>query len=205
MRVMTITGMPDPDTRDRVLDAAWRLAEEFGLPAVTVAKVATAAGVSRQAVYLHFGNRATMLLAMATRIDERTGFVARLDELAELPPREALDATLRAWVAHLPTILPVALALSAARGADAEGGAAWTSRMERWWRALRRVVRRLDDAGLLRPDLSVDHATDWVWAVSHPLLVDGLCRDRGWSFEQIAEQVITSVEESLLTADSGDP
>jgi hypothetical protein len=90
------------------------LASERGVAGLTLAEVGRAAGVSRQAVYLNFDNRAGLLLAMARRADEASGFVARIAATRELPARERFVATLDAWLAHLPTILPVARALEAA-------------------------------------------------------------------------------------------
>jgi AcrR family transcriptional regulator len=42
--------------------------------------VARAAGVSRQALYLHFADRAALLLAVVDHIDEREGLAAAIAE-----------------------------------------------------------------------------------------------------------------------------
>ena len=66
--------MPDPSTRERLLDAAWREATEHGVDGLTLAAVGARAGVTRQAVYLHFGNRASLLVEMTARFDRTSGF-----------------------------------------------------------------------------------------------------------------------------------
>ena len=66
--------VPDPATHTRLLDAAWQEADEHGIERLTLAGVGARAGVSRQAVYLHFGNRATLLVEMAARYDRTSGF-----------------------------------------------------------------------------------------------------------------------------------
>ncbi len=117
------------DTRARILDTAWGLVRERGIGAVTVADIAAATGVSRQLLYVHFENRAGLLVAMARRHDVRSGFAGRAAEAGSLPPVEALERLLRLWFAYLPEILPVARALEAAAINGDEGGVAWRDRM----------------------------------------------------------------------------
>src|SRR3954453_10907754 len=94
------------ETRARVLDAAWQRVLESGPAGVSVKDIAAAAGVSRQLVYFHYGSRAGLLAAMASHIDERSGFLAALAVARRRQPREALEALLRAWCAYLPELLP---------------------------------------------------------------------------------------------------
>ncbi|MFN2487225.1 MAG: TetR/AcrR family transcriptional regulator, partial [Acidimicrobiia bacterium] len=63
----------DPETRRRILQATWKLIEELG-PSIRLIDAADRAGVSRQAVYLHFGDRAGLLLALVQHIPETLGF-----------------------------------------------------------------------------------------------------------------------------------
>ena len=57
----------NPDTRTRALKAAWKLLEEGG-SSVRMADIAKAAGISRQAVYLHFPTRAELLVAVTRHL-----------------------------------------------------------------------------------------------------------------------------------------
>ncbi|MGU3496869.1 TetR family transcriptional regulator [Xanthobacteraceae bacterium A53D] len=52
------------ETRARLLDAAERLFFERGVAAVTLEKIAAAAGVTRGAIYWHFANKAEILRAL---------------------------------------------------------------------------------------------------------------------------------------------
>ena len=137
------------DTRARILDTAWKLVGERGVEAVTVADVAAAAGVSRQLVYVHFENRAGVLVAMARRHDVRSGFAGRVAEAAALAPVAALERLLREWFAYLPEILPVARALEAAAVNGDEGGAAWRDRMDDLREVLAAAVDRVATDGRL--------------------------------------------------------
>ena len=158
----------NPATRERLLDAAWELATEKGLPALTLAEVGARAGVSRQAVYLHFRNRASLLVEMTRRVDQTSGFVERFAAARRLPPREAFRAVLSEWFAYVPVILPVLRALEAAATTGDDGGDAYLERMADWRRALGLVVIALDRDRALAPGWDVETATDWIWAQAHP-------------------------------------
>lgn len=56
-----------PGTREALIDAAERLLDEGGLPAVTLRAVGAQAGVSHNAPYKHFADREALLAAVATR------------------------------------------------------------------------------------------------------------------------------------------
>ena len=185
-------------THERILDAAWALASERGLAGLTLADVGRAAGVSRQAVYLNFENRAGLLLAMARRTDEASGFVARIVATRELPARERFVAMLHAWLAHLPMIRPVARALEAATITGDEGAGAYQERMEQWRRAVGSAVRALAAAGELRPDWTPEEATDWVWAHTHPSVYHHLRLERGWPQEHVASRLVDGLSRELL-------
>ncbi|HSK58125.1 MAG TPA: helix-turn-helix domain-containing protein [Actinomycetospora sp.] len=185
-------------TRDRILDAAWALVAERGVAGLTLAEVGRAAGVSRQAVYLTFENRAGLLLAMARRTDETSGFVARIAATRELPARERFLAVLHAWLAHLPTILPVARALEAATITGDEGAAVYQERMEQWRRVVGGAVSAVAAAGELRPGWTAEEATDWVWAHTHPSVDHHLRLERGWPQERVASRLVDGLRRELL-------
>jgi AcrR family transcriptional regulator len=92
--------------------------------------IAKAAGLSRQAVYLHFPNRADLLISATKHLDEKVGIDASLAESrAAATGAERLSAFIRAWAGHLPVIYPVGRALMAMMDTDAEARAAWENRM----------------------------------------------------------------------------
>lgn len=80
--------------------AAVRLVSERGTTALPVADLADAADVSRQLVYLQFGDRDALLVAAATDLVERE----LIPELADLaaPPRAGVVATARHFARHRP-------------------------------------------------------------------------------------------------------
>jgi AcrR family transcriptional regulator len=186
------------DTRNRLLDGAWELVAEHGLEQLTLAAVAQRAGVSRQAVYLHFGNRATLLVEMARRIDRSSGFLGEVAAARSQSPVPALRALLDAWFAYLPTILPVARALEAAAITGSEGAEAYTDRMEDWREGLRLAVERVHGSGGLSERWDVEAATDWLWALVHPTAFHHLVHERGWRAEAMRARTLDVVERELL-------
>jgi AcrR family transcriptional regulator len=191
--------MAEPSTRDRLLDAAWSEAAEQGAAALTLAGVGARAGVTRQAVYLHFANRATLLVAMARRIDETSGFRSRLAEAHELAPVEGFSRLLAYWFDYLPTIIDVALALEAAQLTGGDGADAYRDRMQDWWRGIRRAVDRLAAEDALAPPWTTDRATDWVWTSVHPATYHHLVTERGWAHHEAVDQITGRLERDLLS------
>jgi AcrR family transcriptional regulator len=148
------------DTRTRILDTAWTLIRRRGPAQVTVADIAKGAGVSRQLVYVHFANRAGLLVGVARHHDASSGFVERVAATRKLPPVEGLEALLRLWFGYIPDILPFARALEAAATTGDEGGTAWHDRMADLWEAYRVAVDRVHRDGRLADRWTVRPATD---------------------------------------------
>lgn len=82
-------------TRARILDATLELVSAVGLARVALEEVGTRAGVSRQTVYRHFGNRQRLLGCMIRREEQR--LMARMEEAAGL--HHDVGAALEAAVA----------------------------------------------------------------------------------------------------------
>jgi AcrR family transcriptional regulator len=185
------------DTRERILSAAWQVARERGSVQFSLAEIASLAGVSRQALYLHFANRAGLLLEMARRIDHTSGFVDRLAAARKLEPLPGFRRVLRLWFEHLDQIVPVARALEAAAITADEGAEAYHDRMQAWHETLHISIAALAGAHLLRREWAVDQATDWVWARTQPATYDSLTRQRGWSARTVTQRTVRSIVAEL--------
>ena len=88
------------ETRERLLDAAEVVFRQRGVSRTSLAEIATAAGVTRGAVYWHFKDKAALFRAMCDRatlpldaLFERAGETASADPLATL--RELCVGALR--------------------------------------------------------------------------------------------------------------
>jgi len=191
------------DTRSRILDTAWTLLRQRGPNQVRVADIAEAAGVSRQLVYVHFANRAGLLVAVARHYDARSGFVERVAATRKLPAVDGLEALLRLWFAYIPEILPFARALEAAATTGDEGGTAWHDRMDDLWEAFRVAVDRVHRDGRLADRWTVPTATDWIWARSHLTTWQHLVGERGWSPGDYTERAVRSILAEVVAPTSG--
>jgi AcrR family transcriptional regulator len=187
------------DTRARILDAALDRLAEGGGRGVSMSEIAKAAGLSRQAVYLHFDGRAELLTEAARRLDARLEVDERL-----APSRAAEDGETRlrafvaAWAGHLPGIAPVARALLAMRATDAEAARAWEDRMAALRNGCSAAVRALAAEERLAPHWSEATATDLLMTL---LSVEGwlqLTEERGWTHEAYAERMAEAATGALM-------
>jgi AcrR family transcriptional regulator len=186
------------ETRERILVATWKLMGGSKDLNVRIADIAAAAGVSRQAVYLHFGNRANLLLAAVRYRDSTspTETIRRAAEEDAVPG--ALANFVRCWFEHIPRIQPVAHLLSAASQTDPEAKLAWEDRMTLLRRHCLTLAKRLAKGGLLKPEWTAKQAADWIWHRTH---LDGwrhLVGERGWTAAQYGRRVIESLQRDLV-------
>jgi AcrR family transcriptional regulator len=193
-------------TRERILEQAWALAREHGIDSVTLADVAHAAAVSRQAVYLHFGSRAGLLVAMTRHHDRTSGFAEQATRIGGSPePADDLAELIRAWCAYLPDILPVARALSAASAEDQDASSAWQDRMGALRSEFERVLAPLAAAGQLTPGWSIPEAAAWVWATVHPDQWHHLVAECGWAPATFTGRCLAAVAAVLVQPAAGHP
>jgi AcrR family transcriptional regulator len=186
------------DTRERILAATWKLMEKSRDLQVRIADIAAAAGVSRQAVYLHFGNRANLLLAAVQYRDRISPVqtIARAAEEDAVPG--ALANFVAAWFEHVPRIEPVAHLLSAASQTDPEAKVAWEDRMSLLRRLIGVLTKRLAAGRVLKSEWTAERAADWIWHRTH---LDGwrhLVGERGWDAAEYGRRVRASLERDLL-------
>jgi AcrR family transcriptional regulator len=191
---------PAADTRSRVLHVSRELIARRGNAAISLVEVAAAAGLSRQTLYLLFGSRAGLLLAMVEQIDHDSAGPVRLRGLREsLPPRDAFEPYLRAWFDYLPFVLPVARALSAAATTgDTDAANAWHSRMQRLRGGFLALARGLKAEGALRAGWTPEAAAEWMFGLTHVDLWHHLVVECGWKPITFVERVISQLRTSLI-------
>ncbi|MEE2525523.1 TetR/AcrR family transcriptional regulator [Hyphobacterium sp. HN65] len=176
-------------TREKILEACRRKLEEQGAD-VGMGEIAKAAGVSRQAVYLHFANRAELLVATARHAD----MAANVDELLSAS-RGAPDgvsrllAYLDAWAQLVPQIYPVARALLAMKETDASAGAAWTDRMAAQRHGCQAAIDALEKDGHLVAGLSNRAAVDSLWTLMSVRNYEHWVMDCGWTVEAYRDEL----------------
>ncbi|MEL7316232.1 MAG: TetR/AcrR family transcriptional regulator [Cyanobacteria bacterium J06559_3] len=184
-------------TREEILDSAWDMIAAQGAD-VSISDIAQAVGISRQAVYLHFGTRGGLLMALVKRADER--FTIREDFFAALnlpSPAERLDTCLQIWLAFVPKILPVAKDLIRLRATDPDAAAAWEDRMSDLRSWLRQLVESLQIEEALAASWTIEEATDYLWVAASVQVWDLLVVERNWQPER-SEAVLRAAIAKLL-------
>lgn len=173
------------NTRTRILEATWRLMEERNGQGVRMRDVADEAGLSRQAVYLHFSSRAKLMVATARYGDEVRGLDERLRRYrAATGGVDRLEAYVEFWGDYVPEIYGIARAMLAARETDGAVAAAWDDRMSVVHEACRNIVERLHRDGMLAPGWSTEGAADLLWVMLSIRNWESLTLECGWSTSQ---------------------
>jgi len=149
---------------------------------VRMSDIAKRAGVSRQAVYLHFETRLDLLVATTLYLDEVKGIDERLG-----PSRAAVDGISRltefidAWGNYIPEIYGVAKALMALEATDTAAAEAWKARMQAVRHGCAAAIHALERDGQLSTNYTVEQATDMLWLFLSVRSWEQLTRDSGWS------------------------
>jgi AcrR family transcriptional regulator len=178
-------------TRAELLAAMRTLLEERGFEALTMATVAQRAGVSRRAVYLHFNSRSDLVTALFDYVSREEGLAKSQEAVWEAA--SAIDA-LDEWARHLARYTPRVLAVDGAielvrnHDDDARKHHKTVARQQR--ASARKLVKWLQDDGVLAPGWSVDTATEMLWALMSSDVVRRLVVEVHWSRKQLAEHLI---------------
>lgn len=168
-------------TRLVILQAAWDRLNKPNDPA-RLEDIAADAGVTRQSVYLHFGSRGGLLLALVAHVDETLGLGEQIAAIrACKDPVEALELSLRTTASFEPKIHGVSIALTRLAASDADAAAALEDRMKHRRAGMTEVLRQIDEAGKLSPEWTVKQVADVLWEASLPSSYEHLVVERGWS------------------------
>lgn len=147
--------------------------------------IARAAGISRQAVYLHFASRAELLASTTLYLDERLDLEQRLARSrAADSGAERLDAYIEFWGDYIPEIYGVAKALLVAQETDKAAAAAWDERMLAMRDGCRAAIEALESDGNLAEEWNTGEATDFLWTMLSVRSWEQLTQECGWSSHQ---------------------
>jgi AcrR family transcriptional regulator len=187
------------DTRKRIADAAQRLLETSGYEEMTVQDIAEAAGVATQTVYANFGSKAGILMELV----DRTKFGPRYEELVR-SVFETSDPAQRLRIA--PKIARQiyeseheALRMLNGGGAVSLKLSALIKQQEAHRYEMQAVmIRLLEEAGCLRPELDTTRARDILWAFTARDLFRMLVIVRGWSPDLFEQWIGDRLVEALI-------
>ena len=170
------------DTRTRILAVTCDLMEARRGQVVSMSDIAGAAGLSRQAVYLHFGSRAELLIAAVRYMDTVHCVEDRVRALRDASTGPAmLDALVEFWGDYIPEIYGLAGALLAVRETDDAAAAAWDDRMAVMRESCRCIVESLQREGALAPQWERAQAIDLMRSLLSIRVWDALVMESGWA------------------------
>ncbi len=186
-------------TRERILKAAWQLLEAGEGAGVRMADIAKAANVSRQALYLHFPNRADLLVETTRYLDRVYDMEARLvASRTASSGAERLDAWVEAWGNYIPKIYGIAKALLAAKDSDEEASNAWDDRMEAVREGCAAAIAAIVKDGKLRDGLTATEATDMLAMLVSVRSWEALCVDAGWAQDRYISGMQQTARRALV-------
>jgi AcrR family transcriptional regulator len=170
-----------PETRTQILEAARALFEELGYYGAGLEAVAKKAGVSRQAIYLHFPSKAELLTALHLHVFD-TDVVPALrrhpitDAMSGL---DVLDATIAVDVEIVARVWRIHESLTVARRQHPEVDQTLIPREEEHYEGLLDVGRRLERDGALPPTMPVGLFADMLWGLMNIGTYRNLVIERG--------------------------
>lgn len=172
----------NPETREKILRAAWTLLEAAEGREVRMSDIAKAAGVSRQALYLHFPKRSDLLVATTRYIDDVKDVDTRLAASRSAKTGiERLAAFVDAWGNYIPEIYGAGKALMIMGDRESDARMAWDDRMRAVRDGCHAAVNALHRDGRLAAEHSVEQATDILWTLLSVRNWEQLTIDCGWS------------------------
>lgn len=189
----------ESETRKKILAETWRLMVEGRGHEVRMTDIAKAAGISRQAVYLHFSTRTELMVATTHYVDEVRGLDERLSRYeAAATGIEILEEYVEFWGNYIPEIYGLAKSLIAVYETDEAAAAAWDDRMNAVRSGCRNTIDALVRDEMLASDWSRDEAIDFFWtmlSVNNWELLTKVC---GWSRNQYIERIKTLLKQTLV-------
>ncbi len=167
--------------------------------------IAEAAGVSRQALYLHFGSRTELMIATAHYVDEATGLEGRLKDLqAAKTGIELLETCVEIWGSYIPDIYGLAKALLMTRETDEATAAAWNDRMSCLHNVCRIVIETLHNERLLASEWTNGAAIEMMYTLLSIQTWEQLTIDCGWSTHQYIDRMKALLKRTFVTKAEGE-
>ena len=191
--------MSSANSNIRILNAALALIKRRKGADVSMAEIAKAARVSRQAVYLHFVDRADLMLALVRYAHEKLGVA---EQVIELEQAANGVAAMKVWVSlqarNNPSVWPVARSLEVVRRTDAAAEQGWQDRSKHRLELCRQIVARMHNDRALKKRITPAVATELLWSVTSLRAWEELVLERGWTASQYEQRITTLLCDALV-------
>jgi AcrR family transcriptional regulator len=189
----------EENTRTRILESTWRLMEQRKGLGVRMSDIAKNAGISRQALYLHFPSRAELMIATAIYVDEVKRLNERLVAFEKASTGvELLETLVEVWGNYIPEVYGIAKALLNARDSDEAANAAWIDRMACLYDACQSVIEALEREDTLTPDWTRQEAIELLSTLMSIQNWEQLIFERGWSNKQYVDRMKVTLKRIFI-------
>jgi AcrR family transcriptional regulator len=180
-----------PQTRAQILEAARAMFEEHGYHGAGLEAVARKAGVSRQAIYLHFPSKAELLAALHMQIftTDVVPAVERHPITDSTSALDALDATIAVDTEVVSTVWRISEVLAVARRQHPEVEQTLKPRDDERYGELLNLGHRLEKEGELPPTIGAALFADMLWGLMNTGTYRNLVIERGWSLDEYRQWV----------------
>jgi AcrR family transcriptional regulator len=187
------------ETRQRILDALYERLREAPADPISVDEVARLARVARSTIYLVFGSRSGLFDALTDNLFQGAGYDRLLEATRDPDARETLRGGLEGGVHMYAAHHDVFRVLNSMAKLDPDGVGQALARSEAHRSAsMAWLAGRLADQGLLRPDVTPDHAAHLIWLLASFDAYDSLASGRGLSPQAVGDILVDTAEHALL-------
>ena len=192
---------PELDTRSRILESARALLMKRQGADVSMAEIGKDAGVSRQAVYLHFSDRGALFVALFQYVDEKRGLAAELEQIRNSPSALAMLQAMASLQARTnPDIWPLVRAAESVRRSDEAVERAWQDRLRDRHAGCKAVVKQLAKESVLRKGLRTGVAADLLWSLTSLRMWEDLVIQRKWKPAEYETHITGLLRRALTDA-----
>jgi AcrR family transcriptional regulator len=186
------------ETRRRVIEVTRELLARAPLQSVGLPEIAAEAGVARSTIYLAFGSREGLMLAVAEDLLERGGFARIGEALRDADVVRGFERSMRVAMELYSQEHAVGRALLSLAAVDRDASSA-AARLDRGRReAMRRLAERMRAEGVLRKEVTVDEAADVLWVITSFDTFDQLYRGRNLSPADVGARLLAMAKRTLL-------
>lgn len=186
-------------TREAVLDAAYRLFLEHGYTQTTIGQIAKEAGVSVQTIYSSVGNKGELIAQLVDQMDVTAGSRSAWGEIeAAKDAREQLRIGLRVvrtFPEHYGDLLDL---LADASGTAPELREHIEAGQARHRGALAQLIKRINKDHGLKKGMTEQRAGAIMAAMTNRSVWQDLHEAHGWSFDEIEEWLADALASLLL-------
>ncbi len=187
-------------TRDAILDAAHELFLTSGYAGTSIKTVAEDASVSQQTVYNTFGDKPSLLYAVAARVVSQGEAIAMAELAAEADPRERVRVIAR-WARQTweQGMVEFESMVFDAAASDPRLQEMARRAREAKYQNYKAGCQILFPEGVLRPGVELDDVVDLMLAFDSAAVVRTLTHDRGWSLDKYEHWLAQFIERLFIS------